>query len=163
MRHLADDARAWLDSLGPDESFFLYMHFMDVHAPYSAPRSDFEVLRESPTVGSEERLTDREVPYDAEALWQVAATTEEAERAAREVERGSRDYWLLRHLESLAPDTRLVAHITRPEERRTLIELEAYAYVTAVAPRPGHKPGKRLEVVIENVYPRAGRQVVREA
>ena len=101
-------------------------------------------------------------PYTKEALQAVAATCEETERSARDIERGSREYWLLKHLESLPGGTRLEATITRPEERRTLIELKEFLYITELVPRTGHKPGRQLWVEIEAVNPRAGRLVVRE-
>ena len=56
----------------------------------------------------------------------------------------------------------LDAVISRAEERRTLLELSAYAYLTSLVPQRGHKPGKKLKVVIAAVQPRAGRLVVRE-
>ena len=95
-------------------------------------------------------------------MWRVAATSDQAERSAREVERGSREYWLLRYLETLPSDTKLSAVITRPEERRTVLELEDFVYNASITPRPGHKPGRKLEVMIENVDPRQRKLFLRE-
>jgi tetratricopeptide (TPR) repeat protein len=36
---VVDDALEWLDSVGSDESAFLWVHFYDPHAPYEAPPS----------------------------------------------------------------------------------------------------------------------------
>jgi exoribonuclease-2 len=101
-------------------------------------------------------------PFDAEALWRVAATTDEAERTARDVERGTREYWILRYLESQPHDRAYEATITRAEERRTLVELTELVYLATLVPRPGHKPGRKIQVVVEAVNPRGGRLVVRE-
>lgn len=59
---LARKARSWLESRNPDEPFFLYLHFMDVHAPYPGSRSDFDTLIESPSLGSDLTLTESEAP-----------------------------------------------------------------------------------------------------
>ena len=111
----------------------------------------------------EAALTGEPSPYDRDELWAIVQGCGETERAAREIERGNREYWLLRHLESLPPDTVIDAVITRPDERRTLVELEPYPYFAQLPPRPGHKPGRRLRVVIDAVNPRAGRLLLREA
>jgi arylsulfatase len=39
-------ANRWLDTRPPNRPFFLYIHFMDVHGPYSAPDSIYTVVRE---------------------------------------------------------------------------------------------------------------------
>jgi hypothetical protein len=39
---LVDDALRWLGGLRPDEPYFLYLHAMDVHGPYSGSREDYE-------------------------------------------------------------------------------------------------------------------------
>jgi arylsulfatase A-like enzyme len=44
------DADGWLRLHG-DASTFVYVHLMDVHAPYRGPRPDFEALRASPSLG----------------------------------------------------------------------------------------------------------------
>jgi arylsulfatase A-like enzyme len=59
---LVDDAMAWLGGLGPDEPFFLYIHTMDVHGPYSGTREDYEVLRASPSLGADRVLAPNEMP-----------------------------------------------------------------------------------------------------
>lgn len=56
-----DVARAWLQSRPPDRPFFLYLHLMDVHGPYRSPDADFAALRDSPSLGPDRPLTEREV------------------------------------------------------------------------------------------------------
>ena len=53
---------AWFDGRDPARPYFLYLHFMDVHAPYSAPRRDFNLMRESPSVHSDESLQPWQMP-----------------------------------------------------------------------------------------------------
>jgi arylsulfatase A-like enzyme len=55
-----DKARAWLDSLPPDAPFFLYLHLMDVHAPYYGREKDYRALRQSASLGPDRRLTENE-------------------------------------------------------------------------------------------------------
>lgn len=50
-----DHARAWLDGLGEDERFFLWVHFYDPHASYSPPPPFRDTYRE--------RLYDGEIAY----------------------------------------------------------------------------------------------------
>lgn len=101
-------------------------------------------------------------PFDREAMQRVAATTEAAERAARTIERGNREYWILRWLELQPSELVLDAVVTRPEERRTLIEIHDLVYHASIQPRPEHKPGRKVRVVVDAVEPRAARLVVRE-
>ena len=107
-------------------------------------------------------ITGEPPAFDSEELGKVAATVDQAERTGRVIERSNKEYWVLRHLEGLPPDTVLDAVITRSEERRTLIELTSLVYITQMPPRPGHQPGRRVRVVVNAVAPRAGRLSVRE-
>jgi arylsulfatase A-like enzyme len=43
----------WLKDPGRSGSFFLYLHFMDVHGPYAAPDSCYEAIRYSPSAASD--------------------------------------------------------------------------------------------------------------
>ena len=61
-RHLMDDVRAWFDAREADKPYFLYLHLMDVHAPYSASRPDFITVRQSPTLQSDHILGPKEMP-----------------------------------------------------------------------------------------------------
>ncbi len=58
-------ATAWLDgrSGDSDSPFFLYLHPMDVHAPYNAAKEDYDTLVSSPSLGLNLRLAESEVPY----------------------------------------------------------------------------------------------------
>jgi len=47
----ADRALAWLDTLGADKPFFLWVHFYDPHLPYSPPSPWAERFRERPYDG----------------------------------------------------------------------------------------------------------------
>jgi len=59
---LADDARSWIEALDSDEPYFLYLHFMDVHAPYNASHEDYRALQGSRDVYSGTRLGPNELP-----------------------------------------------------------------------------------------------------
>jgi len=54
-------ARAWLKSRPADRPFFLYLHLMDVHGPYTTPDDDFAALRDSPSLGTDRPLTESEL------------------------------------------------------------------------------------------------------
>ena len=58
-------AMAWLDGRSGDTEspFFLYLHPMDVHAPYNAAKEDYDALVSSPSLGLNLRLAENEVPY----------------------------------------------------------------------------------------------------
>jgi len=47
----ADRALAWLDTLGEDEPYLLWVHFYDPHLPYSPPSPWAEKYRERPYDG----------------------------------------------------------------------------------------------------------------
>ena len=47
----AERALAWLDALGDDQPFFLWVHFYDPHPPYSPPAPWAERFRERPYDG----------------------------------------------------------------------------------------------------------------
>ena len=59
---LFEDARAWLETQVEGTPFFLYLHFMDVHAPYAGSAEDFGALRPSPSVAADHTLTRDELP-----------------------------------------------------------------------------------------------------
>jgi len=54
-------ALAWLARRDRSRPFFLYLHLMDVHGPYEAPRADYDLLRGSPGLGPPRPLTAGEV------------------------------------------------------------------------------------------------------
>ena len=100
-------------------------------------------------------------PYDAEALARIAATTEEAEKGARDAERGTTEYWILKHYAARAGET-LEGVIVWAEGRRTEVELSDTLYTVPIAARPTHQPGARLKLVIEGSAPRARKLALRE-
>lgn len=74
-----DAAYNWLDALPAGQPFFAYLHLMDVHGPYDAPREDFDALRDSPSLGSPYHLTEEEVDGISGYLKRIPwAQTEEA-------------------------------------------------------------------------------------
>ena len=50
----------WLRERTSPRPLFLYLHFMDVHGPYAASDADYEVLRESPSLGEPHAIEGRE-------------------------------------------------------------------------------------------------------
>ena len=77
--------------------------------------------------------------YDAESLARIAATTEEAEKAAREAERGTSDYWILRHYETRIGD-QLEGVIVAVDPRRTEVELTDTLFTVILPPAPSTAP-----------------------
>ncbi len=62
---LTDAARVWLALQSEDQPFFLYLHFMDVHAPYVPTRKkDYDRLISGVKgVGDKRRLTGQGLPF----------------------------------------------------------------------------------------------------
>jgi arylsulfatase A-like enzyme len=74
-----DAAYQWLDALPAGQPFFAYVHFMDVHGPYDAPREDVDALRDSPSLGSPHHLTEEDIEGISGYLKRIPwAQTEEA-------------------------------------------------------------------------------------
>jgi arylsulfatase A-like enzyme len=61
---LTTDARAWVEEHPPGEPFFLYLHFMEVHGPYLAPRADFAALWKELESETPRVLRDDQTPKD---------------------------------------------------------------------------------------------------
>ena len=87
-RDEAGDARSirwraldWLDGLGPDEPFFLYLHLLDVHMPYPIP--DECVERFLPL--------DRAAPFREEGWRDLRDAVNDGERELTAGERGDLD------------------------------------------------------------------------
>ncbi len=95
------------------------------------------------------------LPYDAESLARIAATTEAAERAPRQAEAAAESYWILKHLAGRIGEEAeaIVIHV---EPRRTVVELCETLTVTPIPARPDHAPGERLKLRIVEVHPRLG-------
>jgi len=58
-----DRARDWLATADSERPVFLYLHFMDVHAPYDSPRADFDALIDGEPSAHARQLNEREVPW----------------------------------------------------------------------------------------------------
>ncbi len=93
------------------------------------------------------------LPYDAEALSRIAATTEAAERAARQAESAAESYWILKHLSGRIGE-QLEGIVIHAEPRRTVVELCDTLTVAAIPARPDHAAGLRLRLIVEEVRPR---------
>jgi len=78
-----DAATRWIDSLPDGEPFFAYLHFMDVHGPYDSPEEDFEALKDSPSLGSDDELTEEEFEAISDYLRRVAWAREPEARNVR--------------------------------------------------------------------------------
>jgi exoribonuclease-2 len=109
----------------------------------------------------EARLAGDPLPYDAEAMARIAATTEEAERTARQAEAAVEAYFILKHLAARAGEI-LEGVIVAVEPRRTEVELVETLTTAVIAPRPDHVPGARLRLAIEAARPREGILRLRE-
>jgi arylsulfatase A-like enzyme len=73
-QRLFEDSAEWLDeALGARAPFFLYLHLMDVHGPYTAHQRDYFAVRNSPGLGPDHRLSndefDRIQPYLRKPDW----------------------------------------------------------------------------------------------
>ncbi len=98
-------------------------------------------------------------PHDAEALQRIAATTEQAERVARRIERAADRYWLLRYLEQQRPGA--VDAVVVALEPRPVVELRETLLEQVVPSLQGVEPGQSIELRVERVNPRADVLVLR--
>lgn len=94
-------------------------------------------------------------PYAPEHLQRIAASTDEAERAARIAEAGADSYFILKHLASRKGET-VEGVIVAVEPRRTEVELSETLIPAYIEPRAHHAPGTRVRLVIESARPREG-------
>ena len=58
---LFDRATEWLRQRDDGRPFLLYLHFMDVHAPYRLTSEDVAAVRDSSTLGKDRALTEQEI------------------------------------------------------------------------------------------------------
>ncbi len=61
---IIEQAMAWVEAQRDDRPFFLYLHFMDVHAPYDAPKSDYDALAQAGGIGADRALAADRAPYN---------------------------------------------------------------------------------------------------
>ena len=73
-RHLPTDdvivqaALGWAGQRDPSRPFLLYLHFMDVHAPYRVEEEHFRALADSPSLGEEMQIGEAEASVRPEHL-----------------------------------------------------------------------------------------------
>ena len=62
---LTDATRVWLALRASEEPYFLYLHFMDVHAPYVVtPKKDYDrLISKVEAAGEKRRLTQQGLPF----------------------------------------------------------------------------------------------------
>ena len=103
---ILDNARRWLEHSDPRQPFFLYLHFMDVHAPYDGSKSDYERLSGLPELQADRPLSDTEVPFNR---WQ---NIDRKPSWVSEGERHRLAYWRTRYASGVrALDRRLDAFV----------------------------------------------------
>ncbi len=78
-----DAATRWIESIPDDEPFFAYLHFMDVHGPYDSPEKDFEALKDSPSLGGDRALREKEYDEISDYLKRVDWAREPEARSVR--------------------------------------------------------------------------------
>ena len=88
---LIREAIEWIESLPGDRPFFVYLHFMDVHAPYDAPQADYEALIDSASLGPRRELAERMLP---DRKWQ---NIERRPGWASDEMRATLEYWQARY------------------------------------------------------------------
>ena len=112
---LLENARRWLDHSASGVPFFLYLHVMDVHAPYDAPRADYDAVLDSVPGRGARALTDAERPDRRWNNIEVPADWANEERRHRV------DYWRARYAAGVrALDRRLGRLRALLEERGAL-------------------------------------------
>lgn len=103
-------------------------------------------------------LEGRPAVYDLETVRRIAATTERAEADARQAERVSERYWLLRYLEQEGAET--VEGIV-VETHPPVVQLDETLIEEKVPGLVGAEPGQRVRLRIERINPRADLLVLR--
>jgi arylsulfatase A-like enzyme len=88
---LIGNALEWIEALPEEQPFFVYLHFMDVHAPYDAPQEDYDALIDSASLGRTQALQEKQRP---ERKWQ---NIERRAAWASEEMRSTREYWRARY------------------------------------------------------------------
>ncbi|MFN0137186.1 MAG: sulfatase [Phycisphaerae bacterium] len=91
------DVFAWLDAYKGEKPFFMYLHYMDAHGPYDAPRQFMEPMLAKVEVNPNKRaLTQREAQKVIPYLRLVLPDVPDA-KAVDERLRGYLDYWTGRY------------------------------------------------------------------
>lgn len=123
---LTENARAWIATRAKDTPFFVYLHLMDVHAPYAyySPRSDFDVLHDEKILGADRTLSDSDVPY---ARWQ---NIEKRPDWATDEMRHTLNYWRARYASGVRSMDRRLRPFFEFLETRGLFE-NSYLILTS--------------------------------
>jgi len=156
VRNLRRSLRRGETSLAPAPHFALGL---PAYLQATSPLRRFQDLAVQRQI--EAHLAGLPLPYDGEAMARIAATTEEAERAARRAEAAADDYWILKYLSEKVGET-IEGTIVAVEARRTEVELSETLKAATIPPRPDHLPGKVLKLVIDDARPREGILRLRE-
>jgi arylsulfatase A-like enzyme len=98
-------AREWIESLPEDRPFFVYLHFMDVHAPYGGPKSDYDALIDSASLGMGRRLRRAQAP---DKLWR---NIEHRPTWATDEMRLNEKYWRARYASGVRSMDRRLAEL----------------------------------------------------
>ncbi|HET9232584.1 MAG TPA: sulfatase [Candidatus Eisenbacteria bacterium] len=85
------EATRWLESAGGREPYFLYLHLLDVHGPYNASDSTYELVRRSPSVQTDAVLSDAE--WDVISATTMQAVWARDARGAKKPETRRLDTW----------------------------------------------------------------------
>jgi arylsulfatase A-like enzyme len=117
-------AREWIAGLASDQPFFLYLHFMDVHAPYDARKEDYDALVTSLALGRNRRLTDLQVPY---RRWQ---NIERRPAWASDEQRHELTYWRARYASGVRAFDRRLQELVSFLDERALLD-RSYLVVTS--------------------------------
>src|SRR6185503_491446 len=122
------EAKRWLESAGAKEPYFLYLHLLDVHGPYNASDSVYNLVRQSPSVQTDEVLSDAEwngiLPSTLQALWARDST------GMKKPETRRMDTWRGRYAAEVRDmDNRLGPFLSALEERGYL----DHAYLILIA------------------------------
>lgn len=113
---LAREALRWLDGRQRSAPFFLYLHPMDVHAPYDAPRADFNALRRSSDVRSAIKLEPDRIP---DMRW---SNLETRPKWAGDELRRTVEYWRARYASGVRAFDRRLGNFLEALEQRGLLD-----------------------------------------
>jgi arylsulfatase A-like enzyme len=62
-KQILQQAQLWVQTIPFEQPVFVYVHLMDVHAPYDAPKADYDVVSGSPSLGSDVTLPPEKLPF----------------------------------------------------------------------------------------------------
>jgi exoribonuclease-2 len=130
---------------------------LEAYVQITSPLRRFQDLATHRQIAA--HLAGESLPYDADALQRIAATTEQAEIDARRAERAAEEYWLLRYLERSSGE--IVEALVVETEPRPVVQLAETLREQPMPSLAGVEPGQRVDLRVERVNPRAGLLVLR--